>query len=125
MKLIFNDSTEITIQSANESSGYLKIKIIAMTRENILALFKDEEKVSRMIAKENRDSIVYDRYKYESLREWDGGIYEVSMTQEGKSLGERITSTEDELTSTQEALCEVYEMIEGLVKAYWLRCIIY
>lgn len=54
MKLIFNDSTEITIQSANESSGYLKIKIIAMTRENILALFKDEEKVSRMIAKENR-----------------------------------------------------------------------
>lgn len=117
MKLIFNDSTEITIQSANESSGYLKIKIIAMTRENILALFKDKEKVSRMIAKENRDSIVYDRYKYESLREWDGGIYEVSMTQEGKSLGERITSTEDELTSTQEALCEVYEMIEGLVKA--------
>lgn len=117
MKLIFNDSTEITIQSANESSGYLKIKIIAMTRENILALFKDEEKVSRMIAKENRDSIVYERYKYESLREWDGGIYEVSMTQEGKSLGERITSTEGELTSTQEALCEVYEMIEGLVKA--------
>lgn len=39
------------------------------------------------------------------------------MTQEGKSLDERITSTEDELTSTQEALCEVYEMIEGLVKA--------
>lgn len=117
MKLIFNDSTEITIQSANESSGYLKIKIIAMTRENILALFKDEEKVSRMIAKENRDSIVYERYKYESLREWDGGIYEVSMAQEGKSLDERITSTEDELTSTQEALCEVYEMVEGLVNA--------
>lgn len=117
MKLIFNDSTEITIQSANESSGYLKIKIIAMTRENILALFKDEEKVSRMIAKENRDSIVYERYKYESLREWDGDIYEVSMTQEGKSLDERITSTEDELTSTQEALCEVYEMVEGLVNA--------
>ena len=117
MKLIFNDSTEITIQSADESSGYLKIKIIAMTRENILDLFKDAEKVSRMIAKENRDSIVYDRYKYESLREWDGGIYEVSMTQEGKSLDERITSNEDELTSTQEALCEVYEMIEGLVKA--------
>mgnify|MGYP004625191507 FL=1 len=115
MKLVFNDSTEITIQSANESSGYLKVKIIAMTRENILALFKDEEKVSRMIVKENRDSTVYERYKYESLREWDGGIYEVSMVQEGKSLDERVTSTEDELTSTQEALCEVYEMIEGLV----------
>lgn len=117
MKLTFNDATEITIQSANESSGYLKIKIIAMTRENILALFKDDEKVSRMIVKENRDSTVYERYKYESLREWDGGIYEVSMTQRGKSLDERITSTEDELTSTQEALCEVYEMIEGLVNA--------
>ena len=115
MKLVFNDSTEITIQSANESSGYLKVKIISMTRENILALFKDEEKVSRMIVKENRDSTVYERYKYESLREWDGGIYEVSMVQEGKSLDERVTSTEDELTSTQEALCEVYEMIEGLV----------
>lgn len=53
-----------------------------------------KRKSAEWIAKENRDSIVYERYKYESLREWDGGIYEVSMTQEGKSLGERITSTE-------------------------------
>lgn len=117
MKLIFNDSTEITVQSVEASGGYLSIKIIAMERENILDLFKDTEKTSRMIAKDNRESTTYERFNYKALTEYDGAIYEVRMVQEGKSVEELISENSDEITAAQEALCEVYEMIEGLVNA--------
>lgn len=58
-----------------------------------------------------------DNLRKPQIREYIDQRMAEKEAEEGKSLDERITSTEDELTSTQEALCEVYEMIEGLVKA--------
>lgn len=115
MKIVFNDSSDITVQSVAGSGGYLKIKIIAVPREEILSVFKDQEKTCKMIVKEDRTSTAYERYKYQSLTEYDGAIYEVTMVQEGKSVEEIVAANTEEITATQEALCEVYEMIEGMV----------
>lgn len=108
MKLIFNDSEEIIIQSASVTESYLQIKIIAMTRENILTLFKDTEKTSRMVVKDIQDSTTYERYRYRSLTEYDGGIYEVTMIQEGQSLEERLDAVES-------ATAEVYATVDSIL----------
>lgn len=132
MKIVFNDASEMTVQAVSpDADGYLKIRIIAIPREEILAIFRDAEKTCKMVVKENRESTTYEKYGYESLTEYDGTIYEVTMVQAEKSIAELIeehadaisetqkmtTDNADEITSTQEALCEVYEMIEGLVNA--------
>lgn len=108
MKLIFNDSEEIIIQSASVTESYLQIKIIVMARENILALSKDTEKTRRMVVKDIQDSTTYERYRYRSLTEYDGGIYEVTMIQEGQSPEERLDAVES-------ATAEVYATVDSIL----------
>lgn len=112
MKLIFNDASEITIQQAMESVGYLKIKLIGQTRQAILDMFQDQTKTAVLKVKENRETQTYERYtNYVSLTEYPGVIYEVCLAQEGRSTDEVIRSLMDQVTNVQMALCEVYELI--------------
>ena len=112
MKLIFNDASEITIQQAAESAGYLRIKMIGQTRQAILDMFQDQTKTAVLKIKENRETQIYERYTdYISLTEYPGAIYEVCLAQVGRSTEDVLRSLMDQMTDVQLALCEVYELI--------------
>ena len=65
MKLIFNDATELTIQSADiQAGGNLLIRTISETPEKLKMLFQDTTKTRKMIVKEREDVLVtYENYE--------------------------------------------------------------
>lgn len=112
MKVTFNDASELTIQEVSESAGYLRIKVINQSREDLLKIFQDESKTELMKISESRDTKVYEKYvTFVSLTEYVGAIYEVCIAQEGKTIEELLADALDQITQTQLALCEIYEMM--------------
>lgn len=112
MKVTFNDASELTIQEVSESAGYLRIKVINQSREDLLKIFQDKSKTELMKISESRDTKVYEKYvTFVSLTEYVGAIYEVCIAQEGKTVDELLTDALDQITQTQLALCEIYEMM--------------
>ena len=112
MKVTFKDASELTIQEVSESAGYLRIKVINQSREDLLKIFQDESKTELMKISESRDTKVYEKYvTFVSLTEYVGAIYEVCIAQEGKTVDELLTDALDQNTQTQLALCEIYEMM--------------
>jgi len=112
MKVTFNDASELTIQEVSESAGYLRIKVINQSREDLLKIFQDESKTELMKISESRDTKVYEKYvTFVSLTEYVGAIYEVCIAQKGKTVDELLTDALDQITQTQLALCEIYEMM--------------
>ena len=58
MKIIFNDATELTIQSAEIwPDGGLLIKTISASEENLKTMFSDKTKTKKMIVKERESTI--------------------------------------------------------------------
>ena len=50
MKLIFNDATELVIQSADiQSDGGLLIKTISASEEDLKTMFQDQTKTKKMV----------------------------------------------------------------------------
>ena len=112
MKVTFNDASELTIQEVSESAGYLRIKVINQSREDLLKIFQDESRTELMKISESRDTKVYEKYvTFVSLTEYVGAIYEVCIAQKGKTVDELLTDALDQITQTQLALCEIYEMM--------------
>lgn len=112
MKVTFNDASELTIQEVSESAGYLRIKVINQSREDLLKIFQDESKTELMKISESRDTKVYEKYvTFVSLTEYVGAIYEVCIAQEGKTVDELLTDALDQITQAQIAMCEIYEMM--------------
>lgn len=117
MKLIFNDASEMTVQSANVGNGAMTCRIIAMTREEILAFAKNKELTSKIQVSKSRDDVtVLENYKFSSLTEYEGAMYELQLVQEGKSTAERLNAVEQKaensvsnITDIQLALAELYE----------------
>ena len=58
MKIIFKDASELNVQEVSESAGYLKVKIINQSREEILNIFKDESKTELMKVEDSRETKV-------------------------------------------------------------------
>lgn len=109
-KIVFNDSTQIDVQQVVETAGHLKIKIIGLSREEILKIFQDPLKTQKIVVQEYRTSTVHERYtKFGSLTEFVGGIMEICMIQEGKDVSEIIDDLSEQITDLQVALCEVFE----------------
>lgn len=82
MKLVFNDSTEITIQSASiQTDGSLLIRTISTTREELKRIFQDPLATRKMIIKEREQTLgSYENYEnLYSLTEYTGGILGVVM----------------------------------------------
>ena len=81
MKLIFNDATELTIQSADIQGGSLLIRTISETPEKLKMLFQDTTKTRKMIVKEREDVLAtYENYEnFYSITEYTGGIFGVAM----------------------------------------------
>lgn len=76
MKIIFNDATELQVQSVTEEGNSLHIKTIAGTPEQLRAMFEDQIKTKKMIVEERGKQVVYEGYtEYYRSEEYPGKIY--------------------------------------------------
>ena len=106
MKIIFNDATELTIQSASiRAYGSLLIKTISATEEELRTMFQDEFKTKKMTVTE-RESIIatYENYtNLNALVKYIGGILGVVMYREKESPMDRIDALEEHVDNLTEA----------------------
>lgn len=113
MKLIFNDATELTIQSAEiRPDGSLLIKTISASEEDLKTMFQDGMKTKKMITKE-RESVVgtYENYtELEGIMKYTAGILGVVLHKVGKSQLERIDALE---MTTDDIVLMMADLIAG------------
>ena len=112
MKLIFNDATELTIQSTStRPDGSLLIKTISDTEENLKTIFQDGMKTKKMIIKERESTIgTYENYtELEGIMKYTAGILGVVLHKVGKSL-ERIDALE---VTTDDIVLMMADLIAG------------
>ena len=87
MKIIFNDATELQVQSVTEDSGQLLIKTIAATTDVLRAKFSDTFATKQMTVQEQGKTIAtYKDYtELYRLEEYAGSIRGVVMYQAQKT----------------------------------------
>lgn len=106
LKLIFNDATELTIQSATiRTDGSLLIKSISATEEELRSMFQDEFKTKKMTVTE-RESTVAEYENYTDLNaivKYTAGILGVVMYREKESPMDRIDALEEHVDDLKEA----------------------
>lgn len=106
MKLIFNDATELVIQSADiRSDGSLLIKTISATEEELRTMFQDEFKTQKMVVTERESTVAtYESYSnLNALVKYIGGILGVVMYREKESPMDRIDALEEHVDDLKEA----------------------
>lgn len=120
MKIIFNDATELQIQSAALVGNLLQIKTVSATREELRTKFSDEF-ACRKIQIEERGQIIatYERYaELYRIEEYTGGILGVAMYRVGETPEERIAEVEEAVSQTntdlQMAIAELTMVIATL-----------
>lgn len=120
MKVIFNDATELQIQSAALVGNLLQIKTVSATREELRTKFSDEF-ACRKIQIEERGQIIatYENYtQLYRLEEYTGGILGVAMYRVGETPEERIAEVEEAVSQTntdlQMAIAELTMVIATL-----------
>ena len=106
MKLVFNDATELVIQSADiQSNGGLLIKTISDTEENLKTMFSDQTKTKKMVVKERESTLSeYENYtNLNALVKYIGGILGVVIYREKESPMDRIDALEEHVDNLTEA----------------------
>ena len=99
MKLIFNDATELTIQSAeNRPDGSLMIKTISDTEENLKTIFQDGFKTKKMIIKERESTIgTYENYtELEGIMKYTAGILGVVLYKSDETPEDKLEALKKE-----------------------------
>ena len=113
-ELIFNDGRSLEIQSVNEESGTLKVRVILTTREVLKALFLDEFATSKMTLIENhQEKGTYENYHHPSFKEEYGGIWEVELVQKEKGTDKKIEDLQTELKSAKKDLHQTKEELNS------------
>lgn len=110
MKIIFNDATELVVQSASiRADGSLLIKTISATEEELRTMFQDEFKTKKMTVTERESTVAtYENYtNLNALVKYIGGIlgvviYKSDETQEDKL--EALKKENDELKANMDML---------------------
>lgn len=113
MKIVFNDATELTAQSASiRADGSLLIKTISATEEELRSMFQDEFKTKKMIIKERESTIgTYENYtELEGIMKYTAGILGVVLHKVGKSQLERINALE---VTTDDIVLMMADLIAG------------
>jgi len=106
LKIIFNDATELVVQSASiRADGSLLIKTISATEEELRSMFQDEFKTKKMTVIE-RESIIAEHENYTDLNavvKYTAGILGVVMYREKESPMDRIDALEEHVDDLKEA----------------------
>ena len=106
MKLVFNDATELVIQSASiRADGSLLIKTISAAEEELRSMFQDEFKTKKMTVKERESTVAtYENYtNLNALVKYIGGILGVVIYREKESPMDRIGALEERVGNLTEA----------------------
>ena len=106
MKIIFNDASELTIQSASiRAYGNLLIKTISATEEELRSMFQDEFKTKNMTVTERESTIAeYENYTdLNAIVKYTAGILGVVMYREKESPMDRIDALEEHVGNLTEA----------------------
>ena len=86
MKVIFNDASELVIQSATiGADGALLIKTISATLEELQSIFSDPFRTRKMTVTERENTVaVYEGYtNLDALIKYTGGILGVELYKAG------------------------------------------
>lgn len=105
MKIIFNDATELTIQSTEISmDGSLLIKSISATEEELRTIFSDSFKLQKMTVKERESTIAeYENYtEFNAIVKYTAGILGVTLYKKGATTKERLAALEAENAELKE-----------------------
>ena len=97
MKVIFNDASELVIQSATiGTDGALLIKTISTTLEELQSIFSDPFRMRKMTVTERENTVtVYEGYtNLDALIKYTGGILGVELYKAGESQQERLDALE-------------------------------
>lgn len=121
MKIIFNDATELTIQSAEiRTDGSLLIKTISATEEELRTMFQDAFKTKKLTVTERESTIAeYENYtNMDAIVKYTAGITGVILCKVGETLAEKteaLASENAELKKTvdmlQECILEMSELV--------------
>ena len=106
MKIIFNDTSELTIQSASiRTDGSLLIKTISATEEELRTMFQDKFKTQKMTVTERESTVAtYENYtNLNALVKYIGGILGVVIYREKESPMDRIDTLEEHVDNLTEA----------------------
>lgn len=106
MKIIFNDATELVVQSASiRVDGSLLIKTISATEEELRTMFQDKFKTQKMTVTERESTVAtYENYTdLNALVKYIGGILGVVMYREKESPMDRIGALEERVGNLTEA----------------------
>lgn len=106
MKLVFNDATELVIQSADiQPGGGLLIKTISATEEELRSMFQDEFKIKKLTVTERESTVAtYENYtNLNALVKYIGGILGVVIYREKESPMDRIDALEEHVDNLTEA----------------------
>ena len=106
MKIIFNDASELIVQSASiRVDGSLLIKTISATEEELKTMFQDEFKTQKMVVTERESTVAeYENYtNLNALVKYIGGILGVVMYREKESPMDRIDALEEHVDNLTEA----------------------
>ena len=93
MKIIFNDATELVIQSASiRADGSLLIKTISATEEELRTMFQDDFKTKKMTVTERESTVAeYENYtNLNALVKYIGGILGVVLYKKEETPTERM-----------------------------------
>ena len=106
MKIIFNDASELIVQSASiRADGSLLIKTISATEEELRSMFQDEFKTKKMTVTERESTVAtYENYtNLNALVKYIGGILGVVIYREKESPMDRIDTLEEHVDNLTEA----------------------
>ena len=106
MKIIFNDASELIVQSASiGADGSLLIKTISATEEELRSMFQDEFKTKKMTVTERESTVAtYENYTdLNAVVKYTAGILGVVMYREKESPMDRIDALEEHVDNLTEA----------------------
>lgn len=99
MKLIFNDASELEIQSADlQADGGLLIKTITITEDELKKKFNDASATKRMTVTERGETLgTYENYtNQDAIVKYTAGILGVVMYKVGQTPTEQIEALKEE-----------------------------
>ena len=121
MKIIFNDATELVVQSASiRADGGLLIKTISATEEELRSMFQDEFKTKKMTVTERESTVAtYENYtNMDAIVKYTAGITGVILCKVGETPAEKMEALASEnagLKNTvdmlQECILEMSELV--------------
>ena len=119
MKIIFNDATELVVQSATiRGDGGLLIKTISDTEANLKNMFQDQTKTKKMTVTERESTLgEYENYtNMDAIVKYTAGIIGVILYKVGETPAEKMEALASEnagLKKTVDMLQEcILEMLE-------------